>query len=420
VNEKIRLCITQYILSIILGFCGVIFAATNLAQAQQQNVDSDEIERLLNGVFEDIRSHNFTAAAIKSDDLTRTFPDFALGQLLHAELLATLAHDPTLIESDQPFSPALLGLLMEAQSRSRQSVLALDDTRLPDNLLQIGRDIEHVVSVDLEFSRLYLVRNTINRPRIVAHHYAASGRGGYGKTIEGDLRTPTGVYQVTEFKPGSDLPDLYGAGALTLDYPNALDSHYNRTGSGIWLHGVPGDDLSRAPRSSEGCVVMPNDLLAKLRDTLDINSSLVVLSGKLGWRNRQSLEDEKQAFIALFERWRTAWLSNNPLELASLHEQPLAQRASVNLGEPSFAKLFAAEETDIEKLADVSIENVTIIRYPTFPAVRPQTQVKSAQHEQVMMQFAVPGLQRRVTLYWERLADNDWHVVQIKHDPNLI
>jgi len=410
------------LISFYICFVFVSLCATNTAMAQQNDTSdatySEEIEATLNNLFRDLREHQLVSAAIKSEQLTRDFPDFALGQLLHAELMATQALEPMLMDSQQAYSPALLELMMEAQSRSRQSTLTLDDTRLPDSLLHIGKNIEHIVTVDLEFSRLYLVRNNGNKPRIVSHHYAASGRGGYGKSFEGDLRTPTGVYQVTEFKPDSILPDLYGAGALTLDYPNALDRHYKRTGSGIWLHGIPSEDLSRAPRSSEGCVVMPNDLLRNLRDTVDINKTLVVLSGQLGWQSRQELQNQSLPFIELFERWRSAWLRNDQHELVALHMPPLFQKAS--LGVPSFAKLFSAKDSDIEKLAEVSIDDLTIIRYPLFPNGQPNTRVKTPEGAQVMMQFAIPGLKRRITLYWEQLIDKKWHVVQIKHDSNLI
>lgn len=409
----------QFVILLGISIC----STTTVAQLEQQSGASPTysvtIETVLNGIFEDVGAFDFAAAAAKTDTLTRAFPDFALGQLLHAELMSILALQPTMFDSEQSFSPRFLELLMEAQSRHRQSTVAVDNTRLPDSLLQIGNDIEHVIAVDLDFSRLYLVRNALNKARIVSHHYAASGRGGYGKSYEGDLRTPTGVYRVTEFKPDGALPELYGAGALTLNYPNALDRLYNRTGSGIWLHGIPRDDLSRSPRSSEGCVVMPNDLLINLYDTVDINSTLVVLNGEMGWKTRQELHAESLPFIKLFERWRSAWLNNDQTELAALHEQPLMQRAAV--GFPSFASLFPASDGDVAKLATVLLDDLTIIRYPLFPNVQPKLLQSAPEKAQVMMQFAIPGSShQRITLYWEQLSDSQWHIVQVKHDSRHI
>ena len=428
-------------LHMLLLTAGLSLSCVGSLQANPTASYSMQIEQQLNDIFNDIRAFDLRSAGERTGLLTQTYPDFALGQLLHAELMSAAGLSTTLVGSDQPFSPQLLELLMEAQSRLLQSTLALDNTRLPDNLLQIGNDIDHIVTVDLEYSRLYLVKNNNSRPRIVAHHYAASGRGGYGKRFEGDLRTPTGVYRVMEFKPESVLPELYGAGALTLDYPNALDRHYNRTGSGIWLHGIPRNNLSRAPRSSEGCVVMPNDLFVDLQGSLNLDSTLVVLSGELGWQTRQELDQASERFIALFNDWRQAWIDNDLAELKNLHAQSLFQRASVGYFPEH------AQQEEMKKLAQVATEDVTIIRYPVFPGSRTTTlkdqlgiessRSNLASSSQIMMQFTLPddsktgtasqnpstnlsSASSRMTLYWELNQDNQWRIVEFKRDPHLI
>jgi cyclophilin family peptidyl-prolyl cis-trans isomerase len=98
--------------------------------------------------------------------------------------------------------------------------------------------------VDASRSRLYLFENTPQGLRLVADYYASVGKLGIEKSVEGDQRTPLGVYFITSRLDPATLRDFYGAGALPLNYPNPLDQLRGKTGSGIWLHGTPPDQFS--------------------------------------------------------------------------------------------------------------------------------------------------------------------------------
>ena len=93
---------------------------------------------------------------------------------------------------------------------------------------------------------------------LIKETYVSVGINGVGKIKEGDGKTPLGVYFIQKNLPGATLPDLFGVGALTLNYPNAVDAMRNKTGSGIWLHGTPSAQYSRAPEATDGCVVLAN------------------------------------------------------------------------------------------------------------------------------------------------------------------
>lgn len=99
------------------------------------------------------------------------------------------------------------------------------------------------------------------------------GKNGTDKRVEGDKRTPMGVYQITEQLPRAGLADLYGDGAFpAANYPNEWDRQQKRGGHGIWLHGVPSNTYSRPPRSSDGCVVAPIPDLKIFADQGRINA----------------------------------------------------------------------------------------------------------------------------------------------------
>jgi len=223
-------------------------------------------------------------ALVLSTDLVRRHPDFRLAQLVQAELLSVQALDAVRPLSAAHWPEELVDLLLEARTRlaiARRPVPGTSEPMLPRALVQLGPDVGTVLMVDLSRSELRHYRVHGGRATLAARHYVSSGSAGFGKWREGDRRTPLGVYRIEALHADEALPELYGAAALTLDYPNALDRASGRTGSGIWLHGVPRAHPSRAPWSSEGCVTMSNEHLLRLIDGLDRQRTLVVLTDRI-------------------------------------------------------------------------------------------------------------------------------------------
>jgi len=305
------------------------------------------LDRQATHVLERLVEGDVERATVLARALARRHPRFALGQLLHAELSAIAALDDIRAGSGRSWSPALIDLLLEARarldagvgrspgSRAEERPRVLSDNRpgdprgdRPDDraddppapFVQIGRDIEHVVLVDLARSALTLHAVSGGLATPVREHYVSSGSAGFGKRREGDRRTPLGLYRITRFTDDRALPELYGAGALVLDYPNAFDRHLGRTGSGIWLHGVPRGRRSRAPRSSEGCVTMSNEHLLALGERLDPEHTLVLLAAPASpadidsagrtdlSRARADRAEARERYRALFDGWRKARL----------------------------------------------------------------------------------------------------------------
>ncbi len=178
---------------------------------------------------------------------------------------------------------------------------------LPANLLYPGLH-RYVVLVDLGMSRMYVYENRAGHPTLIRDYYVSIGLNGPGKMKEGDQRTPVGVYRVTEFLSGSDLPDWYGAGAFPIDYPNALDRRRERTGHGIWLHGSPPDLDSRAPRASDGCVVLRNPDFKSLRNFVNpVAGTPVIIAEQVEWVTPEEVASRRDAVLSVLETRRRDW-----------------------------------------------------------------------------------------------------------------
>jgi murein L,D-transpeptidase YafK len=100
-------------------------------------------------------------------------------------------------------------------------------------------------------------------------------------------------------------------GAFPLNYPNSWDQLRNRTGSGIWLHGVPRHTFSRTPRSSEGCVTLANNDIETLRRFIVPHQTPVLLASQIRWQPALKSVGERQLLSALVEQWQRQWAARN-------------------------------------------------------------------------------------------------------------
>jgi hypothetical protein len=135
------------------------------------------------------------------------------------------------------------------------------------------------------------------------------------KAAEGDSRTPLGVYFITSNLSRKSLQDFYGSGALPINYPNQLDVKRGKTGSGIWLHGTPSEQFSRAPLATDGCVVLANPDLERIIKTVEIRTTPVVIAQSLKWVDTVTAKADGKSFEEALNGWSSAKSSGNMTKL---------------------------------------------------------------------------------------------------------
>ncbi len=269
-------------------------------------VAAGEVDASLERVLAGLRDGSRVGSLEELDRLVARHPTFRLAHLMRGDLLLARTRALEGIGAGKhPQGEALAGLRAEARARVR--AMRTPEGRVPRYLLRSDRADGRAVVVDAAASRLYVFDTSGDIPRLEAHFYASVGRQGAGKEREGDRKTPLGVYRVTGWIPGGRLPDLYGAGAFPIDYPNPRDRSLGRTGHGIWIHGVPSDTYARAPLSSDGCVALSNDDLERLAAHLRPGGTPVVIANGVDWVAAESLARERDAFDARLESWRRDW-----------------------------------------------------------------------------------------------------------------
>ncbi len=240
--------------------------------------------------------------------LLKRQPNFQLGQLIHADLLAARAHQNTLMATSGALKKTRIrGLIEEAQARAHYR--EPPDEHLPGAIMQLSQLHRHALIVDAENSRLYLLENKNGVPEPAADYYISTGNGGVGKTSEGDEKTPLGVYHPTLRLNDSELPELYGVGAYPLNYPNKWDQLNQRDGSGIWLHGTPRKVYSRPPKDSRGCIVLSNRLLTSLSSYIEVGRTPVILTRKIEWLKPDAWQAKRGQLLDAIQQWQRDWQS---------------------------------------------------------------------------------------------------------------
>ena len=252
----------------------------------------------------------------KAEKLVREFPNFQLAQLIYGDLLSSQAR-PIRMLGDVPDTAAraAAGVLDDLRSESQMRIKALTERppagAVPSQFLTLSTRSKHAIAVDTSRARLYLFENGPSGLRLIADYYVSVGKLGIEKVTEGDLRTPLGVYYITNTLDPRTLKDFYGAGALPINYPNPYDRKRGKTGGGIWLHGSPPSQFSRAPKSTDGCVALSNPDLERIMRTVEIRSTPVVIAQRLDWVAPLSLRANAKAFDDVLQAWSSAKSSGN-------------------------------------------------------------------------------------------------------------
>lgn len=267
-------------------------------------------EAALGAVFREVGAARLDTALSQLDRLLDRAPNFRLAHLVRGDLLLAQAGPiETLGAVPEVASGALADLREEARVRRAREIAPPPVGSVPAALLHLAPHQTHALVVDTERARLFVYQRTGDVPRLVADFYASHGKQGATKQKQGDQRTPTGVYDVVSFLPDRQLTDLYGAGAFPINYPNLWDQRQGRDGYGIWLHGTPRDTWSRPPRASDGCVVLSNADLERLRGFVEPGRTPVIIGANIEFQAADDWRDAREELVAAVEAWRSDWSS---------------------------------------------------------------------------------------------------------------
>lgn len=221
-------------------------------------------------------------------------PKASLAHWLRAQSLYGLAGvGNDFDKKDRPF-------LEEAKAR----MIPLPGNVLPGNIFTFPKAYsspEYVLLMETSAFRLFVYKvDEFGNLSYENSFYSSIGLSGDNKIKEGDKKTPIGAYRFIKEISNPRADGFLGDLAMTLDYPNAQDKKYGRTGYGIWIHGVPKNTYVRSPKASDGCLALSNKDIELLKKYITYKKTHILIVSKVTWLDPYNWEKNSRLIQDLF------------------------------------------------------------------------------------------------------------------------
>lgn len=193
--------------------------------------------------------------------------------------------------------------------------LLAQDNYLPSNILMMDSKFSHhVILVEKATHRVHLYENNNSVPKLVKTFSTATGKFKGDKSINGDHKTPEGIYTIYDFLSKEELlrrhgkyAEIYGSGAFPMDYPNFIDSRAGKTGGGIWLHSTDDDNRISKGLDSRGCVVVQNADLREISQYIEIERTPIIVVQDVFYLSQSTWERNRKDINDVVQKWAKAW-----------------------------------------------------------------------------------------------------------------
>lgn len=389
--------INNRLTAISLGLSLALAGATAYGQIRHSDTHEDHLIKAL----QHIKQLDIDTAISQLEILLEENPRFKLAHLVYADMLKAKSQgiqEMGALSTTQ--EDKLKPLRDEAKARWQHHTAHPNPELIPGYIVKLNSEHKNLIVVDTSQSRLLLYKNENGQPKLVDDFYASIGKNGVDKLIEGDKRTPLGVYFVSRYLEPETLPDFYGHGAFPINYPNSWDKLRGRSGSGIWLHGNPLDTYSRPPLDSDGCVTVTNMDFDRIKPHISVDQTTpFLISDGIEWVSPDAIEKRKSAFINKLKKWAADWESlDNDRYLAHYSKD-------FNAEGKDFAQ-WQKEKSEVnssKKFVRVGLDEISIFQYPG------KDKVAIITFEQTYESDTYKGKQRK-RLYLKQEDDAQWRI----------
>lgn len=250
----------------------------------------------------------------------------------------------------------------------------LDDF-LPSTIYKLDdKFAHHVIVVEKSTHSLYLYKNNQDMPELVKKYQIATGKKKGNKLIQGDKKTPEGIYHFKRFHSSEHLIQkygktglIYGAGAFTMNYPNELDARYGKTGGGIWLHSTDDDSRVSKGLDSRGCVVAIDSDLRDISQYIDLNNTPVVIVQDLHFLTKENWLTNKAEISHLVNQWSQAWV-NKDIETYSSSYSKKEFKHPIKGGFYAY-KNYKKRVFSRKDKPDIKFRNISILNHENYAVV---------------------------------------------------
>lgn len=287
------------------------------------------------------------------------------------------------------------------------SLSALAEDYLPSVIYQLDSKFSHhVIVVEKSTHRLFLYRNDNQMPKLVKTYKIATGKRTGNKNIQGDKKTPEGIYQFGIFHSAEELIEkygdaglIYGAGAFTLNYPNIIDRRNNKTGGGIWLHSTDDDKRVNKGLDSRGCVVAVDADLKDISQYIDLENTSIVITQNLSFLKESTWIKNREEIMNTVVNWAQSWKNKefgNYINQYSKKEFIHPYKGSYGPFKTYKKAIFSRKEQP-----QISFKHISILNFNSYAVVTMEQDYRSELVKDV----------GKKTLYLKINSDYEWKII---------
>jgi len=261
--------------------------------------------------------------------------------------------------------PALCGDFFATFVMFLPCLLAAQENDLPSYVLKLPASVETVLIAETGTATLHRYRYGEDGLEQGDQKRMSVGQNGVGKQRAGDQRTPLGIYFVLEHLDTTKLHEKYGPIAFPLDYPNVWDDANDRTGDGIWIHGVTPNSELRPTLDTDGCIVLPNEHLLILEDYLTPLETPVIVTRKIETASREEIALSRAELMFVLKLWSDSYRVGDWHQYLALYAQEFEYRG-MNREEWSAYRVRSVGGRTIEGF---SVDDILLLTDPEEPGL---------------------------------------------------
>ena len=271
---------------------------------------------------------------------------------------------------------------------------------VPAYVLQLPDAVRTILVAETSTATLHRYSADQGQLKAVEKRRMSIGQNGVAKQRTGDQRTPLGIYFVVEELDTSNLHEKYGPVAFPLDYPNAWDAFMERSGHGIWIHGVTPGAGARPERDTDGCIALPNEHLLSLKPYLTPLQTPVIVTREMHTADAAETSASRDELLAALADWTDSFRRGDWYRYFNLYASDFVYRG---MSRPEWLA-YRLLSSGSRRIEDFTVEDVLLLADPEENGL-----YLSRFRQQVTEAGRTVATTKR--LYWRKSVSGDFRIV---------
>lgn len=214
--------------------------------------------------------------------------------------------------------------------------------------------IKYILVCEKSLNILKVYKKDMDQFKKLFENNVLLGKNDGDKKVEGDHKTPTGTYDLTQKL--EKLDPYYGPLAMVTSYPNLYDKMQNKNGSGIWIHGVPENE--QREEYTKGCIALDNDKIKKIDTKIKIDESVLVISEN---DMKNVSKEEISTILGQLHKWKETWKESDIHSYLDFYANDFKKSNGMGLEQFKKYKTMIFNRKEKKKII---FSNINIMPYP--------------------------------------------------------